>query len=450
VSNFFLKLEFFGGLLLERNSQERWELNFETALFLFLHRYFSENSDKISIIKAVLKKDDLQIHFEILNICNDFDSNYDLESCLSVDKAICVVKGIYDEIKTKRYLSFPESVSIYPTLDCQLNCKFCFIDPKIRSINSSSISDNIDWKKIINECVKNGVLSFSILGGEPFLYEGLYDILTELQSSGVKSTITTNGVHVDDNVFELIINSDSIIPIFSIQALNERNMELMSIDYNVSISNLRRFIERDKLCRVNSVLTTQSDEEIFEIIDFCVSNGIKRYSLAFFMQNHEGLNAAHGNSLEHIRDFQERLNRYLHKMDYNNKISVPIEGCVLYSSYHSDEAHGLVETEFDRLFYGCECGNMKLDILPNGDVYPCVAFNGTSVKDSILNYSSVLELWHNSPILSDFRNIKNNNEPYECSGCNFLSFCRGGCPLRNFKKYGTCHSNRDVICNASI
>jgi len=453
MQNYFLKLEFFGGILTDLKTQEVWELNLDTAFYMFVYKYLKNKESVNIVLKEVLKKELLDISYEVFDFCNEYSCNYtllDLQAEHSNDLVLVVkcVKAIYDACIIQDYFSFPNEVTIYPTTNCQLNCNFCFISDCAKGFENKLTLP--DWKNIIKECVVNGTNSFSILGGEPFLYRDILGLLQEIDKNSIRATITTNGIYMSDDVFHFITNSEHLTPVYSIQALTEKNRDLMGISPKESISNLKKFIDVGKKCRINSVLLDQTFEEICEIIDFCVTNEIKRYSIGYYMETHNKIRCAEKNTLSNAKDWQLKINEYLEEKDYANKIAVRIEGCMLYSAYHEEFNENIIKTEYDRLSYGCECGNTKLEIMPNGDVFACIAFNGTQLKDNVQSYSGIKDLWNNSPMMSDFRKLKNMQVQKECLRCNLAIFCKGVCPYRKHKRTGSIFLGRDDACEVIL
>ena len=97
---------------------------------------------------------------------------------------------VYETCITKDYFSFPNEVTIYPSTNCQLSCDFCFISNCVKKYEDELTLS--DWKNIIKECVANGVNSFSVLGGEPFIYKDILGVLQEIDKNHIRATITTN------------------------------------------------------------------------------------------------------------------------------------------------------------------------------------------------------------------------------------------------------------------
>ena len=77
---------------------------------------------------------------------------------------------------------------------CTKQCPFCY--------NHSDKKGNVLWnpKEVIalaKDCVNNGVKAFSLGGGEPFEYDGIFQIIDSLQPIAYLS-VTTNGLPLLD------------------------------------------------------------------------------------------------------------------------------------------------------------------------------------------------------------------------------------------------------------
>ncbi len=89
----------------------------------------------------------------------------------------CGVKGIRSVEAHKRRLKrgecFPPFLFMSITSGCNLRCKGCWADVEgpVRNLDTSDIN------RVINQAKAHGNSFFGILGGEPFLHPGLFDVL---------------------------------------------------------------------------------------------------------------------------------------------------------------------------------------------------------------------------------------------------------------------------------
>jgi len=79
-------------------------------------------------------------------------------------------------------------------------------------------------------------------------------------------------------------------------------------------------------------------------------------------------------------------------------------------------------------FSTCPAGQDTVSIRSDGKVVPCSAFWTLVCGD--IKESSLRDIWNNSPVLNEIRDLA--NKPLtecreECSSCDYLSYCNGGC-----------------------
>lgn len=87
-----------------------------------------------------------------------------------------------------------ELLSIDVSNYCSKQCDFCY--------NHSSKEGNCLWlqEELVSfavDCVKNGIKAISLGGGEPFEYDGIFEIIDKLQPI-VYLSITTNGLPLEN------------------------------------------------------------------------------------------------------------------------------------------------------------------------------------------------------------------------------------------------------------
>ena len=94
----------------------------------------------------------------------------------------------------KERLDMIELLSIDVSNYCSKQCDFCY--------NHSSKEGNTLWLKdevmsFAIDCVKNGIKAISLGGGEPFEYDGIFEIIDNLQPI-VYLSVTTNGLPLEN------------------------------------------------------------------------------------------------------------------------------------------------------------------------------------------------------------------------------------------------------------
>jgi len=85
---------------------------------------------------------------------------------------------------------------IYYTLACNLRCKHCLVSAG-KSLKKELTVE--EFKKVVDESVKLGVKRFYITGGEPFIKEGIFELIRYITKTKKRELIVlTNATLFDD------------------------------------------------------------------------------------------------------------------------------------------------------------------------------------------------------------------------------------------------------------
>lgn len=89
----------------------------------------------------------------------------------------------------------PRHVTVNITETCNQRCIYCEIGKGVPSTQQDmlTVSDLI-W--VIDEMEKSGIRRLSLCGGEPFLFDGLLEVIKYASSKNIRTSVTTNGMTV--------------------------------------------------------------------------------------------------------------------------------------------------------------------------------------------------------------------------------------------------------------
>ncbi len=424
------RIECFGGLLINTVTNSDMVISKAVATFLMLLKQQNGNihSALFKTIKTTgkfinVRKLVKQGIIEKTNISypNQNDSPNELETAKLIWKT------------QTNYLSAPLELTIYPTLACNLHCKFCFIKNR-NSSKYNELSAN-DWLQTIKEAKKNGIYSISILGGEPTIYYDINSLLLGIDQLEINTTLTTNGIYMHEKTKNILANAKYIIPVFSLQCLNSKNKILMGSDYEKTLTLLNFFIKKGKKVRINSVYTGQSYEDFFEIIDYCIKNNIDRYSIGYYININQNNDIGTGHSFDEVRKLDDTLKNYVtKKYGSSTTFFASVEGCMLFTGYPDYENDIKRITKYEKIYYGCRAGRTKMEIYSNGDVYPCICFENLITPTSNIKTTSLKKIWEEDFFMTKLRNSKASAN--ECNNCGYKIICNGGCPAIKNQLYG--------------
>ena len=109
----------------------------------------------------------------------------------------------------------PYTILISPTMRCNLRCVGCYA-------NQYSKKDDLGFEtvdRVISEGEKIGTLFYTILGGEPFIWEDLFKIFENHQNSYFQ--VFTNGTLLDEEKAKKLQKLGNVIVNFSIEGFEE-------------------------------------------------------------------------------------------------------------------------------------------------------------------------------------------------------------------------------------
>jgi radical SAM protein with 4Fe4S-binding SPASM domain len=90
-------------------------------------------------------------------------------------------------------LSAPETVHVAITTRCNFSCPGCYV-PRREGKSELTVAD---WCDLIAQWAQMRVLQLAVGGGEPLLYDGLFEVLARAREQGLVANLTTNGTLLD-------------------------------------------------------------------------------------------------------------------------------------------------------------------------------------------------------------------------------------------------------------
>lgn len=132
-------------------------------------------------------------------------------------KGMRAVNKFQKRIRKGEY--FPAFLFISVTDKCNLSCQGCWV-------TQASPARELDLdalERIVNECKKKGSYFFGILGGEPLLHKGLFDLFENHPDAYF--LLFTNGLLITDEVAARMRQLGNVSPLISI----EGNMEVSDV-----------------------------------------------------------------------------------------------------------------------------------------------------------------------------------------------------------------------------
>ncbi|UJS29031.1 radical SAM protein (plasmid) [Macrococcoides canis] len=438
--DYLIRREFFGGLaiILGGGEYELDEISTEILLFF-------ENSNNIHQLKYFLNEAmqiDINIE-EINNILTQLEIfleptslEYKLDD---VDRYISSMLVQRNSINNTNYLSAPLSLSIYPNMKCNLSCSFCFISDE-KWDDENIYYDAEKWIKVIKQAKNMRVPYLTILGGEPLMYRGIWDILDYTKKLNIRTHITTNGTINSNSVIQKLKQYNNLTIKVSLQSLDEFHNKETKGDFNQPIKFLKRLKDNNIDCGIHTVGLKGNFRKAEEILKFCEENNINDFSMGiFFNINKVDIEEF---SLVQYREKNIEIQNLINKK-YPN-IKYRLEGCQNWTAEPTLKEESIPRTPFEIIKSGCDAAQSRLEVMNDGVLLGCALFNKHRHSAGNVFKDDLSSLWKNSKEFEKLRNFKTKDN--DCKSCNFNYFCNGGCPAMNEKYNDTIYAG-DERCN---
>src|SRR5215831_1684209 len=110
-------------------------------------------------------------------------------------------------------------LQLHPTRRCNLRCLHCYSNSAPAERYEQDVLQLVE---VVGEAAKQGYRVVSISGGEPLLYSGLSSLLTEARRLGMHTTVTTNGLLLNEGRTEMLAGLSDFLAI-SLDGVPERH-----------------------------------------------------------------------------------------------------------------------------------------------------------------------------------------------------------------------------------
>lgn len=135
--------------------------------------------------------------------------------CLIVNALLRGVATRREFMASAPGLAAPTTILMSPTMRCNLSCAGCFAAeyPPDKDLEPEIL------QKVVDEGNEMGVHLFTLLGGEPFIYDGLLDLAASNQQSYFQ--IFTNGTLIDEEIVDELAELGNVAPMLSLEGDEE-------------------------------------------------------------------------------------------------------------------------------------------------------------------------------------------------------------------------------------
>lgn len=333
------------------------------------------------------------------------------------------------------------------TSECNLRCKHCLYRDDIDKYNSKDDLSQERIMKLIDEIADMDIIRVTLTGGEIFLIENIFEILSKLKSKNIALALLTNATLITDEVVNQLKNIlNPKIDIFQISldgATRETHEKTRGKNtFDKTITGIKNLVNAEFSVFLTCVATNYNISELSEVYQLAKALKVKNLSIDKFTPFDE----CHENLVPSIDSLFYSISKVLECENNAENSNFRMGVFSFYDLIKHDKAKKFIPKYNNSINdnnsdenYLCHHHD-KISLAANGDVYLCpkaIDYNVGclgNIKDNALQ--NVWKKRHGN-VLFQKRKISTSI----CKKCDyFKKICNGGCPISAYLKYGDIHA----------
>ncbi len=297
------------------------------------------------------------------------------------------------------------------TPKCNHDCIYCYNVWKHGRYPEGEI-DVDSWEKIVGKLKKETKFkTVALSGGEPLLNSKVFDILKILKKYRINTNLITNGSLMSKEFAIKFVKKNISIFEFSLVASNrEDHKKIKGIDdFDKVIEGIVNVKKAGGRIITVFVATNKNIHLLKDTLDLSIflgSDGIMFNRINPACKEHIELMPTD----EQVKKALDYLEGFASKFKFPVSVSIPIQPCVINMNKYNNLSHGYCPSGNERSYY-------TVDFL--GNVRICN--HSPQILGNLLtdDFKKIVEHRY----VEEFKKVL----PEECSGCERLDECRGGC-----------------------
>lgn len=327
----------------------------------------------------------------------------------------------------RQYFDGPIFVQFDCTNACNLRCAHCITSSGEAEENELTTEEALE---LIDGLADIGIFQVGFSGGEPLLRDDIFTLMERAKEKGLIVQLTTNALLVTDEVAERLKEIDPITVGVSLEGGTRETYERYRGKGNFEKvkEKIKILVDHDLPVKIKTAVSRDNIGEIDNIIDLAMDLGVKAVDMFLMYPAGRGERFKEDMlSPSEIRDFLRHLGDK--KKEFNGQIEIDID----------DKPNAfLVDPELSTST--CGAGLYWMEVLPNGDVVPCMF-----LKDLVagnVRTNTLKEIW-DSHVWEKFRDRRELKG--RCGRCEYRFNCGGGCRANAYLELGDL-LEEDVLC----
>lgn len=302
--------------------------------------------------------------------------------------------------KVENMFSFFDIVYLELTRACNLKCIHCLNNSGIKQKDELTKDELL---KLIKKLSSLGVQEIRFTGGEPLLFNGIYDLIKFATEEGICTSLGTNGTLITKEVAKELKESGLKKVVVSIDGNKKTHDKIRGKkNYQKAMHGLKYLQKNGINVRVNSVIMKSNMDDVIKL-----AKKMSRKKITIFIRRF--ISSGRGKELE---------NNMLNKKDYDyvrNKLQKELTKKTYVNGHYLRNDEGVnsrIKLPFE--IRGCKAGQRAITILPNGDINLCgfLAAQDFPKVGNIKELDDFLDFWILINKNDHLLNLRNNLDKY--------------------------------------
>lgn len=322
----------------------------------------------------------------------------------------------------------PAMVSVNLTDKCNQHCIYCEIGARVPSVTTNRLTKD-DLFNLVDQMSVAGIKRFSMCGGEPFLFDGIHEIVSYAYKNKIRCNLTSNGMPIsrlDISVYEILKECETWINI-SIDSFDE-HIQSRTRGHNDA---LRYAVEAIKILQkyqipvtLLSTITRHNFRDLYDSLTKACDLGIKEvlYQPVIYHSNFPDREVLSGKQALNVLpdDFPVLKNQLMKikQFEKHHPVTTNVYRLLPWiEQYLKSAASGGTELFFSDLipdFY-CRESDAVIDVGYDGTIQACGLISSGYHISEIRN-QGLIHLYRAAGMKLKTQ-LNNGNYPEECNAC---------------------------------
>jgi SynChlorMet cassette radical SAM/SPASM protein ScmE len=343
----------------------------------------------------------------------------------------------------------PRSLNIDITSKCNLHCPFC-----AHFTSSGDVDDDLplqEWLTFFEECKKCAVLNLLLGGGEPFFRSDLPAIIEGIVRNQMRFSILSNGTLLTEKMASFLASTRRCSHVqISVDGASAATHEAIRGKGNFPKA-LHAIALLQKYNIGIQIRVTINRRNVYELdaIAKLLLEDLKLKTFSTNSADYEGLCRQNAQAMQLTVTERSYAMKELLRLNrkYNNRITAssgPLADATSWPTILELRRKGGKGTG-GRLM---SCGAVlnKMAVRADGIMVPCCQLNHMELGR--INKNSLEDIWQHHPGFTHIRmrsNIALSSFSF-CHNCDFIEYCKGGCPAIAYNYTGEENTPVPELC----